>query len=77
MIYWRCRCGAREYWESGFPPADCNACEKCGTTLATGPEGHREPVPHEWEQRFNPRTGEPDRRTCRRCHSSERIPDAL
>jgi len=48
MIYSRCKCGNRQSWHSGFPPANCEVCEKCGFTLASSPNEHKEPVPHEW-----------------------------
>lgn len=45
MKYYRCRCGKREHWNSGFPIYDCQGCRDCNTTIAGGPEGHRTPVP--------------------------------
>lgn len=73
MIYWRCRCGKSEYWESGMPPQACQGCSECGTTLATHPDRHQDVIPHDWEPRYNPRTGAPDKRLCRRCHAIERV----
>jgi len=74
MIYRRCRCGKCESWESGMPQQDCQGCDACGSTFAGSPEGHRERIPHDWEPRFNPRTGAPDKRMCRRCCTIERTP---
>jgi hypothetical protein len=69
MIYWRCKCGKAESWESGMPPQDCQGCDKCGTTLATGPSGHKDRIPHDWKPQFNSDTGAPDRPICRRCYA--------
>lgn len=38
---------------------NCEGCEDCKTTLAQGPEGHRELQPHEWKIRYNESTGKP------------------
>lgn len=47
MQYMRCKCGECQYWGSGMMPAKCNWCEKCETTLAGGPNGHKtERTPH-------------------------------
>lgn len=73
MIYWRCRCGKTEYWESGMPPQRCQSCADCGSTLATRSADHKTPIAHDWEARFNPRTEARDRRTCRRCYATERV----
>lgn len=73
MRYMRCRCGVNEAWTSMGSPA-CRGCEACGTTLAESPDGHREPVPHDWreEWKINPVTGERHReRVCLRCMDSE------
>ena len=29
MNYHRCKCGHREGWESGMPPAPCDVCRRC------------------------------------------------
>lgn len=76
MIYRRCKCGEAELWESGMPPRDCQGCSKCGTTYAVGPEGNKPLIPHDWEPRFNRKTGKPDRRQCSRCYAIERDPPA-
>ncbi len=70
MIHRRCGCGKSESWESGMPPQDCDGCDDCGTTF--GPP-HKPRVPHDWEPRFNSKTGKQDRRKCRKCHTSEKV----
>lgn len=47
MKYYRCKCGKSEAWGS-MPPWSCSYCPKCGSNLALGPDGHREPEPHKW-----------------------------
>jgi hypothetical protein len=68
MNYWRCKCGRQTSWESGMPPAKCEGCNECNTTLAMYPDMHETPIEHDLEPRFNVRTGEPDGSICRRCH---------
>lgn len=47
MLYYRCKCGYSEAWGS-MPPYQCHACPKCGSDLATGPNVHQEPKPHDF-----------------------------
>lgn len=47
MIFYRCKCGDSQAWGS-MPPAQCAWCEKCQSSLAAGPDGHRDRVPHEF-----------------------------
>lgn len=47
MQYYRCKCGSSQSWGS-MGPALCASCSKCGSDLATSPELHREPRPHEF-----------------------------
>lgn len=47
MNYYRCSCGQREAWSTD-DPSPCAACPHCGKTLAGHPDGHHEPVPHQW-----------------------------
>lgn len=77
MRYMRCKCGKAEYWDGGVPPQPCEGCDECGTTYAGHPDYHKAIEPHEWEPRFNTRTGEQDRRICKRCLKREKAtPDA-
>lgn len=46
MIYYRCKCGEHESWSS-MGPRRCTRCKKCGSNLASGPESHSEPEPHD------------------------------
>lgn len=73
MNYLRCKCGKCKCWESGFPPQDCEGCKECGTTYAYTTTGHKPLIPHDWEPRYNERTGEQDRRMCRRCYKREKL----
>jgi hypothetical protein len=59
MNFWRCVCGERAVLESGMPPAACDVCEACGSTLAQHPSEHRAPEPHDPVTRYSPITGEP------------------
>lgn len=72
MQYSRCKCGKCERWDSGEAVHPCEGCEACGTTFAQGPDGHLPLEPHEWEPRFNPLTGDPDRPECKRCNTRQR-----
>lgn len=73
MRYLKCKCGACERWDSGEAVAPCSGCKKCGTTFATHPDDHKPLQPHEWEPRYDPLTGKPERRMCARCHKIERV----
>lgn len=73
MIYKRCQCGKAEYWDGGVAVQPCQGCSSCGTTFSSHPDGHRPVAEHEWEPRYNPRTGAPDKRMCRRCYKTERV----
>ena len=66
MNFWRCKCGEVTSWESGCPPQPCEACDKCGSTLAMSPESHVEPVSHEWITKYDQNTGKPFE-ICGRC----------
>lgn len=50
-----------------MPPEDCQGCNKCGTTFATGPAGHKPVIPHDLRPQFDRNTGEPDGSICNRC----------
>lgn len=45
MRYMQCRCGERMCWTTMGHPS-CDFCEKCGSTLAEGPNTHVDPTPH-------------------------------
>lgn len=69
MIYHQCKCGKRQYFESGIAPKDCQGCDGCGTTFATTPDGHKPRIEHDWQPRFCEDTGKPARPICRRCYT--------
>lgn len=48
MIGYRCKCGFVFGSFSGMTPADCSGCSKCGTTLASNPDGHKPIAPHDF-----------------------------
>ena len=73
MKYKRCKCGKMERWDTGEAVKPCEGCRECQTTFAEHPDDHKLLQPHDWEPRFNSRTGEPDRRMCRRCHAIEKV----
>lgn len=66
MKYYRCKCGKAEAWGSMGPRA-CQGCKECGTTLNSGPDGHRTPEPHEWVPQYNPNTGVRESDVCKDC----------
>lgn len=53
----------------GSPP--CVVCKECGTTLASHPDHHAEPEPHEMVTRYHPTTGKPYQ-VCKRFGCSHR-----
>lgn len=70
MRSYQCKCGFITGSSSmGFPA--CTTCEKCGSTLATGPDSHPEPIPHDWQTMYDENTGKPYRR-CKRCMKREK-----
>lgn len=72
MRYYRCKCGSREQWSTDGI-ADCVICNKCNTTLAGGPEGHKtHAAPHQFETYYDTKTGKPFK-ICLKCHSRENI----
>ena len=76
MRYLKCQCGACERWDTGETVHECQGCSKCRTTFATNVGGHQPLREHDWRPRFNPTTGEPDKRMCSRCHKIERVAQA-
>jgi len=75
MQYWRCKCGKRSLHESGMTPKNCQGCDECGTTYAQHPDDHKEKIPHDFEPRFDPITGNAARPVCRRCYMRGPKPD--
>lgn len=76
MRYMKCRCGKHEAWTTMGSPA-CRGCDVCGVTLAEGPEGHRTPEPHQWQEEWtiDPQTGERGKkRFCMTCNKHEVLP---
>lgn len=47
MKYYRCKCGKHQAYGS-MPPAKCEGCPECNTTLETHSDFHRQPEPHEF-----------------------------
>lgn len=65
MRAWRCKCGKSKGFGSDWP-RDCEVCEDCGSTFASHPDHHPEPIPHDPKKMYNQNTGEPEY-YCRRC----------
>ncbi len=65
MQYFQCKCGEHKSWTSMGVPR-CTRCKKCGSDLAQGPDGHREPEPHRYVTKYNQNTGAPFE-ICDRC----------
>lgn len=74
MLYYRCKCGKRTAWSS-MGVEDCNGCEECKTTLATGPDSHRPLADHKWELRYDQHTGQPKEYICINCCSHKPLED--
>lgn len=72
MRHYKCKCGKSEYWESGIPPMPCQGCNDCNTQYGTYNGEYREREEHQWEPRFNEKTGEPDRPICKRCYERKK-----
>lgn len=67
MQYRRCKCGSAERWDTGEAVRPCQGCAKCGTTFAQREADHRPLAPHQWEPRYDPKTGGPARPVCGVC----------
>ena len=75
MIFYQCKCGERTSWSS-MGVMSCVVCEKCGSTLAEGPNAHLAPQPHKWELQWHidAQSGERwQERVCVRCRHTERV----
>lgn len=73
MQYKKCQCGACERWDTGEIVHPCQGCEKCGTTYAGSPSGHKPLEPHVWVPRYSSSTGKPNGRMCSRCMKLEKL----
>ena len=73
MLYSRCKCGKREGWDSGMPPAPCDVCPECGSARAYSPSTHPEPEPHRFHAEIE--RGQVIVR-CLRCHAEGNLEDA-
>ena len=73
MQFSRCKCGHRKRWHSGYPAVPCQVCEKCGSTLSTHPDSHKEPAAHNWVQRYSEQTGLPHDQVCEQCHEMKAL----
>ena len=73
MNRWVCECGWSIRHESGMTPQPCEGCDKCGTTYGIGSLVPQKRMPHQWEPRYNPRTGAQDSKTCSRCLETVRL----
>lgn len=68
----QCKCGDRKCWTS-MGHASCDVCEKCGSTLAEGPNTHVPQTPHEVYAEI---TGEKIVARCHRCHQERPLSEA-
>jgi len=50
-----------------MPPAKCDGCPDCNTTLEIHPDYHKTPEPHDWVTKYDENTGKPYR-ICQRCY---------
>ena len=69
MIGYRCKCGDATAFGS-MPPYQCAWCEKCQSSLASHPDGHRDRVDHEFShvEKIATDQGEVTITRCRYCH---------
>lgn len=76
MQHYRCKCGkATGFGSMGFQ--DCQGCDECGTTYAQHPDHHKKRIDHDWEDRYNSKTGKQDRKICNRCGEMELIEEVV
>lgn len=76
MITYRCKCG-ESIWYSSMGFADCEVCEKCGSTPATHPDGHADPEPHDFVLRYNEETGKASHYICTKCYKKKTLEEAI
>lgn len=71
MMYYRCKCGFSTAWGS-MPPYQCDRCPKCGSDLASHPDHHREPKPHDMQPtEVQTDAGPATLSRCRFCHRTQ------
>ncbi len=66
MQFAQCKCGKCTSHHSGMPPADCQGCRECNTTLEGHPDHHKPTADHTPVKKFDENTGEPYFR-CGKC----------
>lgn len=66
----RCKCG-ESIIHTSMGITDCETCDKCGSTFAGHPDGHAEPIPHDWQTKYDSDTGQPYL-VCGRCGKSQK-----
>jgi hypothetical protein len=75
MLFYRCQCGESQSWSS-MGHSKCDPCEKCGTAIALGPDGHGV-EPHQWSEPYwiiDSKTGErAQEQRCRSCQSTRKF----
>jgi len=74
MQFWRCKCGKSTAFGSDAP-FQCEVCDECGSTYASHPDFHAEPIEHDFIIRYNEKTGKPYK-ICKRCHTKKLIEEA-
>lgn len=67
----QCQCGESLAWDSGYEMGHpCQGCDKCGTTFATHPGGHKKRIPHKWREELHKNTDY--EKLCDRCYAREK-----
>ena len=77
MQFLQCECGKAKAYTSGQRMYDCQGCPECQTTFSNRPGGHRALQPHNWELRYNERTGQPDHYDCKDCMAFKPLNDKV
>lgn len=68
-MHFACKCGDYRA-DSDTRFADCDVCDKCGSTLAPVGEEYPAPAEHTWATRYHERTGKAYR-VCLACQRRE------
>ena len=72
MRYYRCKCGDCTAFGS-MSPYPCSKCNKCGSDLASSPDGHSNPLPHEFlPTLIETDLGEAVLSRCKWCHRTKK-----
>jgi len=71
MQGYQCKCGNIIGSNTGEGFHDCEGCEKCKTTFAHSPSGHRELKPHNFITKYNENTGK-TYKMCKDCNHIDR-----